>query len=229
MAASSFPPLTVLEEFLLLALDDRTGTFYPLPRADFDHATAGAAIMDLARASRLDADLHNIVVVANAPLDDNVLNPILQLMAVAPVMTPRPTSLWLSLLAEQGEGLRARALDRLGARRIIRQDGGRISWALGERRYPDNQEAETREVKWRILEVILSDDIPEPHDIMLTALADACGLFQHMLNGSELLQAAPRISKVAQLDLIGQAVLRLMRARSAEEGAAVSAVASGLG
>ena len=34
--------LTILEEFLLLALDDEEGEFYALPRSTLDCATAGA-------------------------------------------------------------------------------------------------------------------------------------------------------------------------------------------
>jgi hypothetical protein len=81
---------------------------------------------------------------------------------------------------------------------------------------------EVREVKLRILGVILRDDIPCPHDMMLTALAQACGLFRHILSSQELNAAAPRIEMVARMDLIGQAV-----AKAVVEIEAAIAMASG--
>jgi hypothetical protein len=61
------------------------------------------------------------------------------------------------------------------------------------------------EVRQRVLNVILADGIPETHDIMLVAVADACGLFEHLLTPHELTYAAPRIVEVARMDLLARA------------------------
>ena len=65
-----------------------------------------------------------------------------------------------------------------------------------------------REVKLRILGVVLGDDIPSPHDIMLTGLAASCGIFSYILSAHEADIAAPRIEQVSRMDLIGQAVAK---------------------
>jgi hypothetical protein len=111
-------------------------------------------------------------------------------------------------MMDEGEALREKALRRLEVRGIIKREDKKIMWVFGVRRYPLLHDKEIREVKLRILGVILNDDIPEPHDIMLTALAEACGLFRHILSAHELALTAPRIRQVAQLDLIGQAVAK---------------------
>jgi hypothetical protein len=123
-------------------------------------------------------------------------------------LTPHPIQHWLRQLTDEGTALREKALRRLEARGIIRREDKKILWMFGTRRYPILHDKEIREVKLRILGVILSDDIPEPHDVMLTALAESCGLFRHILSAHELVLAAPRISQVARLDLIGQAVAK---------------------
>ena len=219
---SSLPPLSLLEEFLLLALNDTAGQFYSLPRSTLDCATAGAVLMDLSLRRRIDNDLKNMFVTDHVPTGDDILDPVLEVMSLAPVLTPQPIVHWMRSFAEEGEGLREKALRRLEARGILRREDRKILWVFGTRRYPLLHDKEIREVKLRILGVILGDAIPEAHDMMLTSLAQACGLFGHLLTGQELAAATPRIDQVARMDLIGQAV-----AKAISEIEAAIAMASG--
>jgi hypothetical protein len=219
---ADFFPLTILEEFLLLALDDSMGQFYPLARSTFDCATAGAVLMDLTLRRRIDNDLQDTFVIDATPTGNSVLDPVLQLMALAPILTPKPITHWLREIAGQGEGLRERALRQLEEHKVLRREDAKILWVFGSRRYPLLHQKEQREVKLRLLGVILRDDIPEPHDIMLVALAHACGLFSHLLSDHELTAASARIDAVARMDLIGQAV-----AKAITEIETVIAMASG--
>jgi golgi phosphoprotein 3 len=215
-------PLTILEEFLLLALNDEAGEFYSISRSSLDCATAGSVLMDLTLRRRIDNDLKNMFVVDSLPTGDDILDPVLQVMAVAPVLTPHPIGYWLQHNAGEAESLREKALKRLEQRGILKREDKKILWVFGSRRYPIMHDKEVREVKLRILGVILRDDIPEPHDMMLTALANACGLFRHILTAHELEQATARIEQVAKMDLIGQAV-----AKSVVEIEAAIAMGSG--
>ena len=79
---------------------------------------------------------------------------------------------------------------------------------FGKRSYPLQNDKEMREVKLRILGVVLGDDIPTPHDVMLTGLAESCGLFRYILSAHEAETATARIAQVARMDLIGQAVAK---------------------
>jgi len=214
--------LTILEEFLLLALDDEAGHFYSLPQSTLDCACAGAVMMDLTLRRRIDNDLKNLFIIDTAPVDDNILDPVLQTMALAPVVQPHSVTHWLRQLMAEGEALREQGLQRLVDRGILVRQDKKIMWMFGTRRYPMVDDTTVREVKWRILGVILRDEIPAPHDMMLTALAQACGLFRHILSPSQLDSTQTRIELVARMDLIGQAV-----AKSVTEIEAAIAMASG--
>jgi hypothetical protein len=220
---SHFPPLTVLEEFLLLALDDQAGDFWPLPRSVFDCGTACAVLMDLMKQGRVDCDLRNLFVVTALPVEDDILDPVLRALALEPVLATRSITDELRFLADEGEALRERALQRLVDRGILKREDRKILWVFGTRRYPILQDKELREAKLRVLNVVMGDEIPDPHDIMLVALVEACGLFRHILTAPELTKAAPRIAQVARLDFLGRAV----SAAIAEVEAAI-AMASGL-
>ena len=65
-------------------------------------------------------------------------------------------------------------------------------------------------MKLRIMEVLFSDVIPDPRDIVIICLADACGIFRSLLSKQELRQATGRIEQVRKLDLIGQAVSQVV-------------------
>jgi hypothetical protein len=201
-------PLTLLEEFLLLALDDQTGQLHPLPPSTLDCATAGALLMDLTLRNRIDNDLRDMFVTDSTPVGDDLLDPTLQLMSLSPVLTPHPIGYWLRQLAGDGVAFREKALRRLEVRGIIRRQDRKILWVFGSRRYPLQDDKEMREVKLRILGTVLGNEVPSAHDIMLTGLAEACGLFRHLLSAHEADAATVRIAQVSGLDLIGQAVAK---------------------
>ena len=201
-------PITVLEEFLLLALDDATGQFYPLARSTFDCAVAGAALVDLTLRQRIDNDLKDMFVTDATPTGNSLLDPVLQQMAMAPVLSPKPIAHWLRTFAAEGEALREQGLRHLEALGILKREDKKILWMFGSRRYPMIHQEEQREAKLRVIGVILRDDIPAPHDIMLVALAHACGLFRYLLSDHDLASSGPRIEQVSRMDLVGQAVAR---------------------
>jgi hypothetical protein len=201
-------PLTLLEEFLLLALDDQTGQLHPLARSTLDCAAGGAVLMDLTLRNRIDNDLRDMFVVDATPTGDDILDPVLQLMSLAPILTPHPIAYWLRQTADEGEALREKALRRLEARGIIHRQDRKILWVFGARRYPLTNNTEMREVKLRILGAVLGNEVPTPHDIMLTGLAESCGLFRHILSASEVEAASTRIAQISRMDLIGQAVAK---------------------
>ena len=77
---------------------------------------------------------------------------------------------------------------------------------LSSRRYPVVDGKAERELKLRIMEVLFSDALPDPRDIVIICLADACGIFKELLAERELDLVAERIGQVRKMDLIGQAV-----------------------
>lgn len=208
------PPLTLLEEFVLLALDETTGAFHIVPRSQMDLATVGAVLMDLMRWHRLDYDLRNIYVTDILPIGDDILDPILQILAIAPQLTQHPIAEWIDNLVPEAMTLRVRALRRLDQRGIIHREDEKILWVYGERRYPVLADTEVREVKARLLALCDNDTVPLPADAALMALAEATGLMRLFLGVAAYEKSRARIKEVAKTDLIGQAVAGLAAARA---------------
>lgn len=195
--------LRFVEEILLLLLRDEDGKFYHVSRFAMDRAIAGAILMDLAMENRIDTDLEDLILIDATPTGDSLLDPTLELIASG---EKRNSLYWVEQTARYADEIREEALSRLVERGILERQEDAFLWVFRSRRYPAVDGEAEREVKLRIMGVLFSDEIPDPHDVVLICLADVCGIFKLLLSKQELEQAAGRIEQVRKLDLIGQAV-----------------------
>jgi hypothetical protein len=198
--------LGFVEEILLLQLDDTHGRFVDLPSSAADVVLAGAALMELALDNRVDSDLERLILVDRTPTGDDILDDVLvQLDAAGAGLSVAAA---LERITANAEKYQERALKRLLAKGILREDSGRFLWVFHTRRYPVVDDREQREVKARLRQVLLSDEIPEPRDVVLICLIDACGLLGLVLTRDEIAETETRVKNLSRLDLIGQAVTK---------------------
>ena len=191
-----------VEEILLLLLRDDGGKFMAVPGIVLDNALAGGVLMDLALENRIDTDPEHLILIDPTPVGDSLLDPTLAAIAGG---VQRDARHWVGQTARRAAEIRQEALSRLVERGILERHEGRFLWVFRSRRYPVIDGRAEREVKLRILGVLLSDDIPDPRDIVIIGLADACGILAELLPKGDYDKARARIDQVRKLDLIGQA------------------------
>ena len=201
--------LSLAEEIYLLALDDRQGVIKPLPTAALDYALAAALLMELALVDRIDTDLATLKVTSTAPLGDPLLDETLRELQQKP--EPQPISFWLEGLADRSGRIEERVLARLIEKGILKQENRRILWVFDVRRYPLIDDREIKEVRTRLRELILGDGIPDPRDVVLVGLGNACRLLDDLFTTEEFDRVRTRITALARLDLIGQATVKAVR------------------
>ena len=197
--------LRFAEEILLLLLRDDGGRFVAIPGIALDNALAGGVLMDLALENRIDTDTQELILVDPTPVGDSLLDPTLVAIAAG---ERRDARYWVGQTALRAAEIRERALSRLVERGILERHDGRLLWVFRSRRYPLVDGEAEREVKLRILGVLLSDEIPSPRDIVIIGLAEACGILRELLPKGDYENARERIDQVRKLDLIGQATSR---------------------
>ena len=139
-------------------------------------------------------------------MGDDLLDP--TLADIAQATETRDARYWVNRIAGDADRIRETALRRLVELGILQREEDRFLWVFRSRRYPVIDGEAEREVKLRIMEVLFSDVIPDPRDVVIIGLAAACGLFGVLLSRRELQRVAERINQVRQLDLIGQAVIQ---------------------
>lgn len=194
--------LRCVEEIVLLLIRE-DGSFVDVPSWSIDYAIAGSVLMDLALLNRIDTDLESLVLVNDSPVGDDLLDPTLAEIAAG---RPLNTRYWVIHTAQRAKKIRERTLSRLVAHGILDYQEYRILWIVRSIRYPLIEDRVAHEVKQRILGVLYSDEIPDPRDVMVIALANACGIFNEILTVRELRAVAARIELISRLDLIGQAM-----------------------
>jgi len=201
--------LRFAEEIMLLILDSEEEKFLPLPDWSLRYALAGGVLMDLAMEDRIDTDLEKLILVDPTPLGDDILDPVLAGIANGEV--GRDARYWVEQTADHAHKTRRAVIERLIARGILERREDRFLWVLKSRRYPLVDGRAEREVRKRIMEVLLTELIPTPRDVVIICLADACGLFTELLSAQELQLAQPRIELIRKMDLIGREVMAAIR------------------
>ena len=195
--------LTFTEEILLLLLNDEDGAFVPIPKDNLACALAGAVLMDLAFAYRIDTDPKALVVNDSTPTGNPILDRTLATLAAHKLGSNTRT--WIRVLSvEDAASIRERALESLVKRGILERRETRVLWAFRARRYPTIDGNVEQEVKLRIGNVLFSDDIPAPRDVALIGLVDACHLLDDIFSDRDMTQSRPRIEQLRKMDLIGR-------------------------
>lgn len=201
--------LRFAEEMLLLVLDDENGRFARVPDWSMNYALAGSVLMDLAMENRIDTDPNKLVLLDGTPTGDDLLDPTLEDITLAE--NEHDARYWVERAAGRAQVIRERALERLVEAGILEQRDDRFLWVFKSRRYPAVDGTAQREVKLRVMGVLFSDEIPDPHDVVTICLADACGIFRKILSKRQADQAIERIAQVRKLDLIGRTMTQAIR------------------
>ena len=200
--------LTFAEEILLLTLDDESGKFAYADSTELRYALAGAILMDLALRSKIDTDIKKLFVVDGTPTGEEILDRYLTNISAA--NHDYSIRHWVTEIAKDGEEIKDEALNMLVEKGILKVKEKKILWMFETRRYPVVDDTEEKEVKRRILDLLLSDEIPTPRDVVLVSLVDACKLFPKILSSHEAERLAPRIEQIRRLDLIGQTLSQVL-------------------
>ena len=201
--------LSFAEEIMLLLLEDDEGRMIYVPELSMRCVLAGAVLMELAMADRIDTDLEKLMIINREPTGDDMMD-----MALTKIVANEredSAKYWVEHIARDADCFREMALNRLVEKGILKRVDDRLLWVFKTRRYPMIDGAAEREVKLRIMDILFRDTIPSPRDIVIICLVDACGIFKHLLTERDLLLAEERIHQCRRMDLIGQAVTKSVR------------------
>ena len=198
--------ITFAEETLVLLLDDESGAFLPIGRYALEYALVGGVLLDLAFADRIDTDPEKLMMIDPTPTGNPMLDGVLE--RIAEGGETRPVGEWMETLAsEQGAAIQRQALDSLILRGVLEQREDKFLWVFSSRRYPMIDGKLQREARQRVMGVLFSGDIPDPRDIALICIADACGMLETVFGENELDEISSRLEQLRKMDLIGRELI----------------------
>jgi len=196
--------LTMPEEIILLLLDDKTGRPIGLPPPAGSYAVATAILMQLSLDGSIDTDPDKLMVTSDKTSGDPVSDEALRMIATSAAL--KDSRHWIVELGRKAEHFRGMTLERLVAKGVLKKEEGRFLWVFPDRRYPKAPEGEIDmiEVRARLRAVLLSDEIPEPHDSLMIGLARSTGIIPFILSAAEQEKYSQRVDQVADLEELGR-------------------------
>lgn len=204
--------MTFVEELLVLLIDEESGDLISIPSRTLNYALAGAVLLELGLAYRIDTDATALTVVDPMPLGDDLLDPVLADLAREITDRPEPATaeFWVRRLADGTDELRERATARLVEQGILEADGGGLlslsAIVSRSRRYAVGSGEAEQEIHLRMMRILFGDELPGPRDAALISLVNACGVFQRILTPDEYEEAREKIDLYARFDRLGRAV-----------------------
>ena len=203
--------LTFTEEVLLLLLHEGTGRLLPLEKITMNRVMSASALMELAFADRIDTDLEQLIIVNCEPVGIPVLDQVLQRIAGSNEI--KDTKAWMDILTvEAGTAIRNWALGNLVEQGYLEHRVKKLLWVFKlDRYYPitsKKTKIQNENVKKRIMSLLFFvEEIPEPRDLALICLVDACDILLTIFEERELNRIRPRLEQMRKIDLIGREML----------------------
>lgn len=196
--------LTMLEEVVLLAVDERTGNLRSAREFSTAYALVGAVFFDLALAGKIDTDTEAIQIIDRSPTGNATLDRVLGEMAGNPRLTT--VREWIEHIFHQRADLEGEALASLTARGILRHEKSKLLWIIDIERFPLVDNVPQEDVRERLQHAILMDEIPDTRDIILVSLAEPCGLLGFVLSEGALAARHHRIQMLCNMETISRKV-----------------------
>lgn len=194
--------LTFTEELVLL-LKDEDGSMLPIRQDVAACALAGAVLMDLAFDYRIDTDFEALVVHDRTPTGNAVLDRLLAKIAARVEVCDTKT--WIGeLSAEEAPAVHEESLAGLVEQGVLTVRSSKFP-LMGSRQWRGGGET-VQKIRLRIVDVLYSHEIPDPRDVALISLLDACEILPEILPTQELADLRPRITLLRKMDLIGREV-----------------------
>ncbi|MBK1784875.1 GOLPH3/VPS74 family protein [Prauserella cavernicola] len=191
------PELTIAEEVLLVALDDRTGA--GRLRLGLDWAVAGAVVVDLVLAGKVTvADDDLVTVLDSTPTGvahlDATLNAVAGGMKIGKV------------LRRTRRSAPDRALDSLIQKAILRRTTTRLLGVLPTRRYPSQAGAAESEVRARLAETVLNGRPADGRTAALAGVLYAGRLWRTAIPGGDRKKVKRKLRDISDGQTVSPAV-----------------------
>jgi golgi phosphoprotein 3 len=198
--------LTMLEEVVLLAVDEKTGGLRSTREFGTSYALVGALLFDLSLAGKIDTDTEVIQIVDGKPTGNATLDRVLVEMSRRRDLNTVQD--WIEHIYHRKADLEGEALASLTKQGILCHEKSKKMWFVDVERFPLINNRPQLHVKQRLAEAIRGDGIPDTRDIMLISIAEPCGLLPLIADEPELERRRDRIQMLCNLETISRKVAR---------------------
>jgi golgi phosphoprotein 3 len=201
---STLSELTLPEQFLLLALDDKKGTINNGTVKLTQYGLVGAAIVELSFSEKVKIQNGKLALVDNSYTDNIFLNKVID--GLKNSKKSMKTQQWIALLGNE-DAINSTA-DSLVNKGILTAKKQKYLGLFNITVYPMRNSAEKLGLISKIRGVILYNNKTEPKSAALIELVNKCGLTKKLFSKEERIKAKSRIKqiKIVKEDLTSKTV-----------------------
>lgn len=199
--------VTLGEEITLLSLDDESGATEDWSATGW--GVAGGILLELVMAGRVAVSGGRLEVVDRTPTGVPLLDGRLERIAGwTDGGNRRKASDWLA--KDRTDSVRA-AVDSLCERGLVTEERVRVLGLFRARRYPEADSSVERELRERLVSVVVDGADPDDRTAGLIALLHAAQLYRQAFPGLPRKRIEPRMAEIAEGNRAGDSVREAIR------------------
>jgi len=202
--------LNIPEEIYLLSIDENGDQHNSLRNENFDLIISAALLMDLALLHRIDSDQTYIFTDKTESIGDTLLDGVLD--EIVEYNNNRRIENWISYLSIHGQFFRDEIITSLVRKSVLKIENKKVLWFFSKRKYPRVDNTELEEVRARIRNLIFGQELPDERDIVIVSILYNSNLLDVVFTKDEVNKYEARLSQIAKMDFIGQAIGEVLKA-----------------
>lgn len=196
--------LTLPEQLLLLAMDDKKGTILTAAVIPIQFGLAGAAIMELALRGNVEIRDKKLDVTNDSYTGDNLLDGVIN--QFKSTNKRKSVSDWIIALADK-DNIQKLTVKSLVNKGILEAEEHKTLGIFKSTHYPMKDSGQELEIKEKIRRVVLYNDKMDTKVVVLIGLVNTCGLTSEIFSKDERKRAKSRIKEISNSDLISKTVV----------------------
>ncbi len=213
------PALTLPQEVLLLALDERSGEVRWRSQSRLTYALAGAILAELALRVRIATPDKHTSVLDSEPTGDAVLDA--ALARIAAERKPRELKHWAGKIATT-RGLKQQVARQLTAAGVLREENRKFLAIIPDTRFIESNPAPEAALRERLRAAVAPTAAPDERTVLLLMLMRIASLTSAVFPDKQERTAAERRAKELAATVSGSAAAEAARKAAEEVEAALS-------
>lgn len=170
--------LRLSEEFLVLALNPKTGVFSWWKSSLIKHSVSAALIQELIDRQRLTLEDEHITPTEMEPTNDPVLDAAIK--ALSKMKKKKKLKHWITKLSKKTKDIQKELIKNLLEHNILKIREDQTWWLLTKNQYEHWSDWQQRRLKGKLRDIIFHDKKGENHHLVLIGLLSACRLTKHI-------------------------------------------------
>ena len=187
--------LNLIDELLLLALDDKKGTFIS-DSFSFAYGISGAIMLELILENRIEVCNQKVCVKDKTTTGEKILDDYLELIIQS--KKERALKEWIQIFGEKAGRIIKETIEKLIEKGILTKKKEKFLWVFSINNYPARNSELENMLRDRLHDIIMNEQKPKLKEIMLLSLIDSCDLSREVFGKEKSVTYKGKIKAITE-------------------------------